>query len=990
MRCAVPTLALLMTLAGATRLYAGTITLKTQLTSAYTDNGIELQVKTTNVGDAPAHDLLVEAVLGDVSTIGRQPTLRPGGTFNAELDLGAAPQPPGIHTVVVYLRYVDAGGHPSTSVQSVPVVSPHIDRDLNHTYAKLQATEAQDHAELTLHLESQTGSAVDAAVSLLLPDEIGCENSLRQRVTIPATGSTALSFTLGDVHSHTVIRNRVGVMIDSVYDGYHGSTVLWVPLTIEASHHHHLTLHHLGLLLLLLVAGAAFILAQFPRSAPWVRFLDLGGHPLIQRVFPASVLVVLMLFINAHVPVSFLFQDTVLTGGDTPAHNYLASHLAETLFGHGRIIAWANGWWAGFPMFQYYFCLPYLLAALLDLVLPFNIALKLVSVVGIYGLPFATYAAARHLKAPRPVPTLAAIAAVLQLCDTSHTMWGVNCYSTLAGMIANSISFPIMLLFIAHATRDAAESRYRIRTVLLLAALLASHFFTSLMAILMLAIVPLLQPRRRILPALGVLVAEGLTAALLMAWWLIPLIAKSAYAVDFGLNWDVDILRQMPPQIVLLAPLIIVAIVLGIRRQIILVPLATSMFVTAAVLFLIGFTISEVFVNVRLWPFMTFSLLLLGATGLGLLLANRRAPELGVAIALLAALTYGIQNDNDIVNWSRWNYSGMEAKPNWKVFEALVLPLKGTPGRLANDLHSENDSMGSSRVFESVPHLIGKPILEGGIVNSAEGALFAYYIQSETSDNCAGFPPIVKPTTFDFGTATRHLELFNVKHFIARSDQTQKALADAPEWEHLRTSADWELYELTTHDGHYTFVPECHPVGVKTEQWKTLGLEWIYAPEALDSPFALLPHGETDFPGEIITETEFAAALQAPNPQPTAAPPNPIVQEEVTDLRIRFTTCAVGLPHIIKINHFPNWKVRGARGVYRITPGFMLVYPEQPEVELYYGYVLPDILGIAFSWLGLIILIVAGWGARCSWTANAFSKRSTPTLAPGSAALPRP
>ena len=48
---------------------------------------------------------------------------------------------------------------------------------------------------------------------------------------------------------------------------------------------------------------------------------------------------------------------------------------------------------------------------------------------------------------------------------------------------------------------------------------------------------------------------------------------------------------------------------------------------------------------------------------------------------------------------------------------------------------------------------IGKPILEGGLVNSAAGSMFSYYIQSETSMNCAGFPTIVHPATFDFTTS---------------------------------------------------------------------------------------------------------------------------------------------------------------------------------------------------------------------------------------------
>jgi hypothetical protein len=53
----------------------------------------------------------------------------------------------------------------------------------------------------------------------------------------------------------------------------------------------------------------------------------------------------------------------------------------------------------------------------------------------------------------------------------------------------------------------------------------------------------------------------------------------------------------------------------------------------------------------------------------------------------------------------------------------------------------------------------------------------------------------------------------------------------------------------------------------------------------------------------------------------------------------------------------------GAKRVYLVTPDFMLVYPEQEEVELYYGYTLSDNVGRGLSALGLVILIVLAGAA---------------------------
>jgi hypothetical protein len=273
--------------------------------------------------------------------------------------------------------------------------------------------------------------------------------------------------------------------------------------------------------------------------------------------------------------------------------------------------------------------------------------------------------------------------------------------------------------------------------------------------------------------------------------------------------------------------------------------------------------------------------------------------------------------------------------------EDLVRPLDGTPGRLANDLSNRNSVLGSSRIFECVPHMINKPILEGGIVNSAAGSMFSYYIQSETSDHCAGFPPIVKPTTFNFTNATKHLELFNVKHFIAVSAATKAALAASPQWRLLRESHGWQLYELLANDGSYVFVPKNQPTVTVTNDWKQAGLDWIYDIEQLDHPRIILRPCENQPPetgaGQAITNTCR------------------IWDEKVTDDRISFKTTGIGLPHIVKCTYYPNWKVRGADKVYMVTPCFMLVYPQQEKVELYYGLTISDHFGHLLTVIGVAL-----------------------------------
>lgn len=682
-------------------------------------------------------------------------------------------------------------------------------------------------------------------------------------------------------------------------------------------------------------------------------------------------------------------------GGDTPAHNYIASHLRHTLLDHGRITSWASGWWGGFPLFQYYFPLPYIGITLLSLLVPFNVAFKILSISGLLLLPVSAYAALRLLRAPRPTPLVAALFMVPFLFVRDHTMWGVNVASTLAGMIANSLSFALMLPAVASAWRDAVEGRFRLRTVFLMGAVMASHFFTSVMTGLALAIAPLLLLLGRNASwrcGSLALIAEGALAVLLMAWWLVPLMAKSALSMDFGVNWDMTLWKNFPPWTAALIPLALAAVFArgstAARRGdpsapasfFLSVWLFVWMLAAALLLFYFGYDLSPVFVNCRLWPFLFFALVILGAIGLGLYLSRFRRQTLLVSIlatGLLGAVAWEEHHTGSLArNWSRWNFRGLEIKPSGGVFDELVLPLQGTPGRLANDLHPDNNRLGSSRIFELAPHLAGKPILEGGLVNSSIGSMFAYYIQSETSESCAGYPPMVKPASFDFATATRHLELFNVKHFIARSPKTQDALRRDSRWRLLKQEEQWQLYELLTHDGSYVFLPGFMPAVVETRNPNQCGLEWIYVPGALNQPFLLAePGSAASLPPDLprISEEDFLsflntarsqaegsprAAWQVPVPRPAA---NPVSRESVSDHSIRFRTTALGQPHIIKCNYFPNWKARGADEVHRVTPAFLLVFPARNEVELYYGWTASDRIGHWLTLAAWLIILGLAW-----------------------------
>lgn len=933
-------------------------------------------IQFTNPGDEPYKILSVDARLqGLTSKAFPGKSLIPGEQAEVKLSFPALPFRFDGQPAVIRTHYAHDNG---TTFSSLVLASPP-EGQSNETpwvLTRLAPASIGRTGQLFLQMTLLQDEPSEVNVRLILPDELSCKFQERKLLLEPDSQRVE-TFELTNHGAVPGGTYTVYVSVERTSNGVVRYATEPGTITVVEIKWIGQSYGFWGGLSITLVIGLML----------WIFLQRKQGHTVAAPggLFDAAILTAISLFVGWQLSPFDVFLNTTPVGGDTPAHLYLVSHLKEQLFQHGRVISWAGGWWCGFPMYQYYFALPYIAAASLSLIIPLNIAFKCVSVAGLVFTPLCAYWAAREWYLPGAGSILLAVAMVPFLFVQSHTMWGVNTASTLAGMIANSWSFALMLPALALGMRDISEEKIRGRTIVLFVLVLASHFFTSVIMFVSLAVLPIVmvlnagvQGRRLTRLGRGALVVGGefALAVMIMGWWLIPLIAKSKFSMDFGANWDLSLVRSFPAYATGALVFAGVALVVGIRRPLPVVWLFAWMGVVSVGLFEFGYCLSPVFVNVRLWPFIFFALMALAAVGGGILfekiirwrvVVGLLVPAILIAVAMSDSVG-GLYGPGLTQSWAKWNFSGLESKPSASVFKKWMPLLKGSPGRLANDLCEENNQLGSSRVFELVPYLIGKPILEGGLVNSALGSMYAYYVQGETSPSCAGFPPIVTPTTFDFSRATKHLELFNVKQFIARSSIAKQALQSMKEWRFIGREDEWTLYELMSHEGRYVFIPPRLPGVVETSRWKECSLEWLYTPQALDQ-FLLwkMPGMTIDHPElatfkegwalkvlEEMRHTNSVGASLAGRLLPQAGT-QCISDEFVSDSRIQFRTTALGLPHIIKMTWFPNWKVRGARQVYCISPGFMCVFPERSEVELYYGTTWSDVVGYVITTLGCCV-----------------------------------
>ena len=255
-----------------------------------------------------------------------------------------------------------------------------------------------------------------------------------------------------------------------------------------------------------------------------------------------AVVAVCCAYVLAQLRPGLLILDTTAAGGDTGAHVWFPAFLRDHLL-PWRLTGWAPDFYAGFPAGQFYFPFPALLIVALDLVLPFNVAFKLVTALGAVALPAAAYVFGRGIRAPRPAPALFAVAATVflffkdggdSIMKFDHHIMGGTLTSTLAGEYSFTIALALALCFLGTLAR-ALEVRPKPTRVnlwlpaLLLAATATSHLVVAVFAVYGAAVLWLVRrPLRSFTRAAAILVVGGLLTAV----WSLPLAASLGYTTD--------------------------------------------------------------------------------------------------------------------------------------------------------------------------------------------------------------------------------------------------------------------------------------------------------------------------------------------------------------------------------------------------------------------------------------------------------------------------
>ncbi|MEI7858823.1 MAG: hypothetical protein WCI26_03235 [Acidimicrobiales bacterium] len=296
---------------------------------------------------------------------------------------------------------------------------------------------------------------------------------------------------------------------------------------------------------------ATVVEAAAPTSGPyrpdwWIRMTKRTSWPVWADV--VAVLGVTAVVLSQLHP-NLLFLSTTTSGGDTGAHVALPAYLKSHLLTHWQLTGWDPGWYDGFPLYTFYFPLPGIITVLLDAVFSYEVAFKLVTVMGSLLLPVCAWAFGRLAGLRRPGPACLAAATLPFLFEPSFSIDGGNLLSTLAGEFSFSLSLSLALLFLGVVAAGLRTGRHRAVGAVLFAATLLCHLIPTMFAMAGAVVWLLLDAdlphvlghsrwaraaRRRWGGRFLWAVVAGVVGLGLTAWWLAPFALAQSYTTNMG------------------------------------------------------------------------------------------------------------------------------------------------------------------------------------------------------------------------------------------------------------------------------------------------------------------------------------------------------------------------------------------------------------------------------------------------------------------------
>jgi hypothetical protein len=332
--------------------------------------------------------------------------------------------------------------------------------------------------------------------------------------------------------------------------------------------------------------------------------------------------------------------------------------------------------------------------------------------------------------------------------------------------------------------------------------------------------------------------------------------------------------------------------------------------------------------------------------------------------------------------WARYNFTGYEGRGQFYTeYYNVVTTMESIGeeygcGRALWENSAENGQYGTTMALMLLPHWTD------GCIASMEGLFFeasgttAYHFLATAAMSQQSSNPVRELRYVDNNAevGVRHLQDLGVRYAMVRTDAAKAQAANRPELTLLALSGPWEIYLVD--DSDVVTALDVQPVvvaarpGDQRERFMELGTSWF---QNRDDWAAIPADDGPDDWQRIDVVVDEDRRVDPPNRRVDVVVPAEAIEVveldrvQISDVVIEqqslsFSVDRVGVPVLVRVSYFPNWRVDGADGPYRAGPNMMVVVPNADRVEMHYARTASDWAFTALTLSGFGLLFV--WRRR--------------------------
>ncbi|MDC3103582.1 hypothetical protein OA408_02325 [Acidimicrobiaceae bacterium] len=702
-------------------------------------------------------------------------------------------------------------------------------------------------------------------------------------------------------------------------------------------------------------------------------------------------LIVLILFLR----IDLVFQNNTPTGGDMGAHIVAIDTFIKDFIPNFQISGWSNDWFAGYPLYYFYFPLPAVITFFLDLIFPFGVAFKLMVVISSI---LVVYSIEKLIsKDLNKFSTIGATAGLFYVLTESFTIYGGNLASTLAGQFSFAYSLAFANLSIFYLIKSNNKFRFPISSIFLSLCLL-SHLIPFIIYIPIYGFYWLIKKENMNQKILSITIFLALVSR-----WFVSLFMN----LEFTTNMSYTPFTQLEDLIKEdILPVIFICVALIIAKFKDLIKYKSlnffELYLVISSILLYFFVPEGALWNGRLVPFFNLGIVFMMFKAIEIFVEDLNLYQQGISILTILFLigtiyflyifydrwssnqsylnlyipiiflisVFAILNLKNVEiqinlllvsiifstvsflpHWLNWNFTGYEGKNDWTQIENLYSKLADLePGRIMWEPNSDMNKYGTPMTLMTIPYFTEHTSMEGLYFDSSITTPFHFISVSGLAKRPSNPVGGLSYINNQFDQGVEYLNDLGVDYFISYTEEIKTKAINSKKLILLFSSEPFSVFKVNS--SKVELIYQDVDIFPKASTQDGI-LSSIFRDTDIDNFFEKAYESFDELDKKRVIEVSNDISIKSSNKNDL----------QITDLiimndKISFFTDSPGELHLIKVSYFPNWTITNGKGPFRTSPSFMSVIPDNEYVEIIFEKTSVEKNSFYFSLFSLILSLI--------------------------------